>query len=94
MDLWRYRELFFFLAWRAILVRYKQTVIGIDSAFVRLALVIVLFCCGFWQTGKGAFRRGSLSYFRSGRNAALAVFLQRFFSAKIYYKKTDSLLSE
>lgn len=28
-DLWRYRELFYFLAWRDILVRYKQTVIGI-----------------------------------------------------------------
>ncbi|HMV47775.1 MAG TPA: hypothetical protein PKD31_08500, partial [Blastocatellia bacterium] len=27
-DLWRYRELFYFLAWRDILVRYKQTVIG------------------------------------------------------------------
>ena len=25
-DLWRYRELFYFLAWRDILVRYKQTV--------------------------------------------------------------------
>jgi lipopolysaccharide transport system permease protein len=28
-DLWNYRELFYFLAWRDILVRYKQTVIGI-----------------------------------------------------------------
>jgi lipopolysaccharide transport system permease protein len=28
-DLWRYRELFYFLAWRDILVRYKQTVVGI-----------------------------------------------------------------
>jgi lipopolysaccharide transport system permease protein len=27
-DLWRYRELFYFLAWRDILVRYKQTVNG------------------------------------------------------------------
>ncbi len=30
-DLWRYRGLFYFLAWRDILVRYKQTVIGIAS---------------------------------------------------------------
>ena len=29
-DLWRYRELFYFLAWRDLLVRYKQTVIGAD----------------------------------------------------------------
>ncbi len=28
-DLWRYRELFYFLSWRDILVRYKQTIIGI-----------------------------------------------------------------
>ena len=28
-ELLRYRELFYFLAWRDILVRYKQTVIGI-----------------------------------------------------------------
>jgi lipopolysaccharide transport system permease protein len=28
-NLWRYRELFYFLVWRATLVRYKQTVIGI-----------------------------------------------------------------
>ncbi len=27
-DLWRYRELFYSLAWRDILVRYKQTVVG------------------------------------------------------------------
>lgn len=31
-DLWRYRELFYFLAWRDILVRYKQTAIGREAA--------------------------------------------------------------
>ena len=30
-DLFRYRELFYFLAWRDILVRYKQTVIGFSG---------------------------------------------------------------
>lgn len=34
-DLWRYRELFYFLAWRDILVRYKQTAIGIAWAVVQ-----------------------------------------------------------
>ena len=29
-DIWRFRELFIFLAWRDILVRYKQTVIGLS----------------------------------------------------------------
>ena len=33
-DLWRYRELFYFLAWRDILVRYKQTVIGLAWALI------------------------------------------------------------
>ena len=28
-DLWRYRELFYFLAWRDMLVRYKQTFVGV-----------------------------------------------------------------
>jgi len=30
-ELWAYRELFYFLAWKDILIRYKQTVIGIDG---------------------------------------------------------------
>src|SRR5258705_13271616 len=42
-DLWRSRELFYFLAWRDILVRYKQTVIGIAWAVIRpLVTTIVL----------------------------------------------------
>src|SRR5688572_4309824 len=42
-DLWRYRELFFFLAWRDLLVRYKQTVVGVAWAVVRpLATMVVL----------------------------------------------------
>src|SRR4051794_20849177 len=31
-DLWRYRELFFFLAWRDLKVRYKQTTVGVAWA--------------------------------------------------------------
>ena len=34
-DLWRYRELFFTLAWRDISVRYKQTAIGVAWALIR-----------------------------------------------------------
>lgn len=41
-DLWRYRELFGFLAWRDILVRYKQTVIGIAWAVLRPLVTIVI----------------------------------------------------
>jgi lipopolysaccharide transport system permease protein len=41
-DLWRYRELFYFLAWRDILVRYKQTAIGIAWAVVRPFLTMIV----------------------------------------------------
>ena len=34
-DLWRYRELLYFLSWRDILVRYKQTALGIAWAIIR-----------------------------------------------------------
>jgi lipopolysaccharide transport system permease protein len=34
-DLWSYRGLFYYLAWRDILVRYKQTVIGVAWALIR-----------------------------------------------------------
>lgn len=42
-DLWRYRELFVFLAWRDVLVRYKQTVIGIAWAVLRPMLTMIVF---------------------------------------------------
>ena len=39
-DLWTYRGLFFFLAWRDVLVRYKQTSIGIAWSVIRPLLTI------------------------------------------------------
>jgi lipopolysaccharide transport system permease protein len=42
-ELWRYRELFFFLAWRDLKVRYKQTTIGVAWAVIRPLLVTVIF---------------------------------------------------
>lgn len=47
LDLWRYRELFYFLAWRDILVRYKQTVIGIAWAVIRPLITTVIFAVIF-----------------------------------------------
>lgn len=46
-DLWRYRELFLFLAWRDILVRYKQTAIGIVWALARPLLTTLVFTLVF-----------------------------------------------
>src|SRR5436189_5140547 len=42
-DLFRYRELFYFLAWRDVLVRYRQTVIGGRWAVLRPFLTMIVF---------------------------------------------------
>ncbi len=51
-DLWRYRELFFFLAWRDILVRYKQTVIGMAWALGRPLITVLVFTLVFSKLAK------------------------------------------
>lgn len=51
-DLWRYRELFYTLAWRDIAVRYKQTVIGIAWALIRPFLTMVVFTIVFGKLAK------------------------------------------
>lgn len=51
-DLWRYRELFYFLAWRDILVRYKQTVIGIAWSVLRPLLTMIVFTIVFGKLAK------------------------------------------
>ncbi len=51
-DLWKYRELFYFLAWRDILVRYKQTVIGLAWALIRPFLTMVVFTVVFGNLAK------------------------------------------
>jgi lipopolysaccharide transport system permease protein len=42
-ELWRYRELFGFLVWRDILVRYKQTYLGVAWALVQPLLFMLVF---------------------------------------------------
>jgi lipopolysaccharide transport system permease protein len=51
-DLWRYRELFYFLAWRDILVRYKQTVLGVAWALLQPFLTMVVFTVVFGRVAK------------------------------------------
>jgi lipopolysaccharide transport system permease protein len=48
-DLWRYRELLYFLAWRDILVRYKQTVIGVSWAVIRPVLTMIVLTIVFGE---------------------------------------------
>lgn len=42
-DLWRFRELFYVLAWRDVAVRYKQTVIGLAWALIQPFLTMMVF---------------------------------------------------
>ncbi|MGH8768518.1 MAG: ABC transporter permease [Burkholderiales bacterium] len=51
-DLWAYRELFLFLAWRDILVRYKQTAIGIAWSVIRPVLTMAVFAAVFGRIAK------------------------------------------
>ncbi len=51
-DLWRYRELFYMLAWRDIAVRYKQTAIGVAWALIRPFLTMVVFSVVFGTLAK------------------------------------------
>jgi lipopolysaccharide transport system permease protein len=51
-DLWRYRELFYFLAWRDILVRYKQTALGVAWALLRPFLTMLVFVLVFGKLAK------------------------------------------
>ena len=51
-DLFRYRELFYFLAWRDVLVRYKQTVIGVLWAVLRPLLQMIVFTVVFSKIAK------------------------------------------
>lgn len=51
-DIWTYRELFYFLAWRDILVRYKQTVLGILWSVLRPFLSMVVLTIIFGNVAK------------------------------------------
>ncbi len=51
-ELWRYRELMLLLTWRDILVRYKQTVIGILWALIRPVLTVTIFALVFGRFAK------------------------------------------
>jgi lipopolysaccharide transport system permease protein len=51
-DLWRYRELFYVLAWRDVSVRYKQAVVGIAWAALRPALSTVILTIVFGKLGR------------------------------------------
>jgi lipopolysaccharide transport system permease protein len=51
-ELWSSRELLFFLAWRDILVRYKQAVLGVLWAVLRPVLTTIVFSLVFGKIAK------------------------------------------
>jgi len=51
-DLWEYRDLLYFLIWRDIKVRYKQTVLGAAWAILQPLLTMIVFSIVFGRLGK------------------------------------------
>ncbi len=51
-ELWAYRELLYFLTWRDVKVRYKQTVIGVAWAIIQPFMTMVVFSLFFGQLAK------------------------------------------
>ena len=52
LDLWRYRELFYILAWRDVAVQYKQTIMGVLWAVIRPLLTMLIFVVVFGNIAK------------------------------------------
>jgi lipopolysaccharide transport system permease protein len=51
-ELWRYRELLYFLVWRDVKVRYKQTVLGAAWAIIQPFFTMVVFSLFFGKLAK------------------------------------------
>jgi lipopolysaccharide transport system permease protein len=51
-ELWEYRELLFFLTWRDIIIRYKQTVLGAAWAILQPFLTMIVFTVFFGKVVK------------------------------------------
>lgn len=51
-ELWEYRELLYFLIWRDIKVRYKQTALGVAWAIIQPLMTMVVFSVFFGKLGK------------------------------------------
>jgi lipopolysaccharide transport system permease protein len=52
VELWAYRELFYFLAWRDIKVRYKQTALGVLWAIIQPLVTMIIFTLLFGRLAK------------------------------------------
>src|SRR5436189_2439212 len=59
-ELWRFRELLYFLVWRDVKVRYKQTALGAAWAILQPALMMVVFTLFFSRVA--GLSSGNLPY--------------------------------
>src|SRR5690349_11932737 len=59
-ELWRFRELLGQLAWRDVLIRYKQTYLGVAWAVLQPVLTVIVFTIVFGRMAK--FDTGSAAY--------------------------------
>ena len=60
-ELWEYRELFFFFAWRDIKVKYKQTILGVLWAIFQPLILMLVFTVFFYK-GLGVSSKDSTPY--------------------------------
>ena len=51
-ELWAYRELLYFLVWRDVKVRYKQTALGVGWAIIQPVFTMIVFSVFFGRLGK------------------------------------------
>lgn len=61
-ELWRYRELLYFLTWRDINVRYKQTVLGAAWAILQPLMTMIVFSIFFGRLAGLEAQTGDLPY--------------------------------
>jgi lipopolysaccharide transport system permease protein len=61
-ELWLFRELLWYLAWRDILVRYKQTTIGIAWSLIRPLLTVLIFTFVFGHIAGLSLKEGDVPY--------------------------------
>lgn len=61
-ELWRYRDLLYFLAWRDVKVRYKQTVLGAAWAVIQPVMTMAVFSVFFGRLGGLDRHTGDVPY--------------------------------
>ncbi len=78
-DLWTYRELIGFMTWRDVIVRYKQTFLGVAWAILRPFLSMVVFTIFFGKPRPGTLRWHPLPDLFLHRVTALGAILEGAF---------------